>query len=77
MELQIINDDRGNTTGVYIPIENWKKLKRKYKDLESLEYNEPSKQQLLQELKEAVKELRLIEQGKLKGRPAKALLDEL
>jgi hypothetical protein len=77
MELQIINDDQGNTTGVYIPIKNWRKLKRKYKDLESLEYREPSKQQLLQELKEAIKELQLIEEGKLKGRPAKALLDEL
>lgn len=77
MELQIINDDQGNTTGVYIPIKNWKKLKKKYKDLESLENKEPSKQQLLQELKQAVKEIKLIEEGKLKGRTAKALLDEL
>jgi len=42
-----------------------------------LEYEEPAKEQLLQELKEAVTELKLIEQGKLKARPAKELLDEL
>jgi hypothetical protein len=42
-----------------------------------LEYEEPSKQQLLQELKKAVIELQLIEKGKLKSRPAKALLNEL
>lgn len=34
-------------------------------------------QQLLEELKEAVTQLTLIEKGKLKSRPAKALLNEL
>ncbi|OIR00736.1 hypothetical protein GALL_172610 [mine drainage metagenome] len=38
---------------------------------------EPSKEQILKELKEAITELKLIEKGKLKARPAKALLDEL
>ena len=41
------------------------------------EYEEPTKEQILQELKEAVVELGLIEQGKLKARPAKELLNEL
>ena len=45
--------------------------------METLEFEEPGKEQLLQELKEAVRELGLIEQGKLNARPAKALLDEL
>ena len=39
--------------------------------------DEPSKEQLLQELKEAVTELKQVEQGKLKARPAKELLNEL
>jgi hypothetical protein len=38
---------------------------------------EPSKAQILKEIKEAVQELKLVEQGKLKARPAKALLNEL
>jgi len=45
--------------------------------LEGLEYEQPNKKQMLQEIAEAVAELRLIEQGKLKARPAQALLDEL
>ncbi len=77
MKLQVIQDSKGKTTGVYIPINEWKSLKKQYKDLEVLEYEEPAKEQLLQELKEAVTELKLIEQGKLKARPAKELLDEL
>ena len=35
------------------------------------------KQKILQELRQAIKELTLIEQGKLKSRPLKNLLDEL
>ena len=38
---------------------------------------EPNKKQILLELKQAVIELKLIEQGKLKARPAQELLDEL
>lgn len=37
----------------------------------------PAKAQLLNELKEAVDNLNLVKQGKLKPRPAKELLDEL
>ncbi|HOG57335.1 MAG TPA: hypothetical protein PK727_08400 [Bacteroidales bacterium] len=77
MRLQIIQDSKGNATGVYIPINEWKELKKQYKDLEALEYEEPTKEQILLELKEAVNELKLVEQGKLKARPAKELLDEL
>ena len=77
MKLQVIQDEKGKTTGVYIPISKWKELKKQYRDLEYLEDEEPSKEQVLRELKEAVNELRLIEQGKLKARPAKEFLDEL
>lgn len=77
MRLQIIQDSKGEATGVYIPINEWKELKKQYKDLEALEYEEPTKEQILQELKEAVNQLKLVEQGKLKARPAKELLDEL
>lgn len=77
MRLQIIQDSKGKATGVYIPINEWKELKKQYRDLEALEYKEPTKEQVLLELKEAVQELKLVEQGKLKTRPAKELLNEL
>jgi hypothetical protein len=38
MTLQFIHDNNGNTTGVYIPIEDWQTLKVKYKELEREEF---------------------------------------
>jgi len=76
MGLQLIQDGKGKTTGVYIPISEWNELKKQYKGLEALEYEEPGKEQIFQELKEAIIKLKLVEQGKLKVRPAKVLLDE-
>ena len=37
MTLQFIHDNRGNTTGVFIPIEEWQFLKTKYTDLQKEE----------------------------------------
>jgi len=37
MTLQFIHDNRGNTTGVFIPIEEWQTLKIKYTDLQKEE----------------------------------------
>jgi len=34
MNLQYISDSKGNTTGVYIPINEWNSLKSKYKGIE-------------------------------------------
>ncbi len=77
MSLQIIQDGKGKTAGVFIPIKQWKQLKKQHTGLEQLEYVEPTKAQLLQELKEAVIELGLIKKGKLKARPAEEFLNEL
>ncbi len=77
MRLQIIEDSRGKAAGVFIPIKDWEKLKEKYKTLNELEYEETTKEDLLHELKQAVEELKLIESGKLKARPATELLNEL
>jgi hypothetical protein len=77
MKLQVLEDAKGKATGVFIPINEWKELKKQHKDLALLEYEEPSKTQLLQELKQAFAELSLVQKGKLISRPAKALLDEL
>lgn len=44
---------------------------------EEEDYQKPTKEQLIAEIKEAVREVNLIKKGKLKGRPLKELLDEL
>ena len=77
MALQVIQNNKGKPTGVYIPIKQWNTLKKQYRELEVLENEDPTKEQIIEELKDAVKELSLIEQGKLKSRPVKALLDKL
>jgi hypothetical protein len=77
MTLQILRDNKGKRTGVFINAKDWEKLKKSYVPLRKLEEDKPDKQTLLKEIKQSVKELKLIEQGKLKSRPAKALLDEL
>ncbi len=77
MRLQIIQDGKGKPTGVFIPINEWKELKKQHKDLEELEYDEPTKEQILQDIRDAVKEVNLIKAGKLKGVPAEDLLNEL
>ncbi len=37
MTLQFIHDNKGNTTGVFIPIEEWQTLKTKYVELQKEE----------------------------------------
>jgi hypothetical protein len=37
MSLQFIYDNKGNTTGVFISIEEWQALKTKYTDLQNAE----------------------------------------
>lgn len=77
MRIQIIEDSEGEATGVYIPIKEWMELKRQYRDLEALEYYEPSKEQIIGEIKSAMQELESVEQWILKARPAIELLNEL
>ncbi len=77
MKLQIIQDSKGKATGVFIPYNEWKILKKKHKDLEVLENGEPTKNEILDGIREAVNEVKLVKAGKLKGRPVQELLDEL
>jgi hypothetical protein len=41
MNLQYISDDKGQTTGVFIPINEWNKLINKFKDIGQEEFNIP------------------------------------
>lgn len=77
MNLQYISDNSGKTTGVFIPIQEWEGLKSKFKGLEEVELGEQSKEEILQGLQQAVEEMNLVKQGKLKARDAKDLLNEL
>lgn len=41
MNLQYISDNNGETTGVYIPIQEWNELKSKFKGIEQEEVSVP------------------------------------
>ena len=41
MNLQYISDSTGQTTGVFIPIEEWNELKKKYKGIEDEQIDIP------------------------------------
>jgi hypothetical protein len=41
MNLQYISDSKGQTTGVFIPINEWNYLKNKYKNIEQEEISVP------------------------------------
>jgi len=77
MKIQVIQDDKGRATGIYIPINQWRELKKKYKGLQNIEQEDPAETRLISELTEAVHELVQIVQKKKKARPANQLLNEL
>ena len=56
MSLQYISDNKGQTTGVFIPIEEWNNLKNKYKGIEEEKLEIPSWQ--FSELDNRVEEYR-------------------
>ena len=41
MNLQYIHDNKGDATGVFIPIEEWQSLKKKYDGLQQEELKSP------------------------------------
>jgi phytoene/squalene synthetase len=77
MNLQIIHDSKVNPTGVFIPMQDWKRLKKRYAELAEYEVEEPTKEQLVAELKEAIQELQAVERGEKQARPLADLLNEL
>ena len=77
MSLQIIQNEKGKPAGVFIPIKEWKQMKAQYKDLKNWEVPEQTEEEILDNIRQAVEEMKLIKAGKLKGRPARELLDEL
>jgi hypothetical protein len=41
MKLQVLLDNFGNQTGVYVPMEDWTLIKNNYPDIETLEQEFP------------------------------------
>ncbi len=77
MNVQVIHDSKGQPTGVFIPMQDWNKLKKQYATLAQYEDEARTQQQLVTELKEAITELKAVEQGTKQARLLADLLNEL
>ena len=76
MSLQYISDNKGKTSGVYIPIQEWNRLKRKYTILNVLEGKDED-MKILDDLRDAVNDINLINQGKLKAKSFNEFLNSI
>lgn len=70
MDLQYISDENGNRTAVIIPIEIWESKFKQFDD-------DLSKEEIKEDLREAIKEVKLYKQGKVKLQSARDFLHEL
>lgn len=79
MTLQYTYDNKGRALGVFIPIGEWKKIAKKYKELDVPEVVDtpPTRQEILQSIKEGIQQAKLHQKGKIKLKTAQQLLDEL
>ena len=78
MTLQFTYDNKGRKIGVFIPIGEWKKFAKKYKELDSYTADSiPSKEEVLKSIKEGLDQAKLHHEGKLALKTAQQLLDEL
>ncbi len=77
MSLQVIHDSEGKSTGVFIPYSEWNELKKHNKKLAALEKAETSKEEILNNIKKGLEEVRLFKKGKLKTTSAKDFLNGL
>ena len=77
MGLQVIQDSKGNNTGVFIPYNEWREIKKHHKDLAVLEKDATTKEDTLNNIKKGLEEVKLFKKGKLKTTSAKDFLNEL
>jgi len=77
MNVQYVSDNKGNKTGVFIPIDDWEILQDRLSVLNDIDNQEPTKAEILEGLKNAFEEVKLHKEGKIKLMPPSNLLHEL
>lgn len=71
---QYITDSLGQKISVILPIKDYERL---ISIVEDSEYEEPSKEEILQGIKNGLTEARLHQEGKIQLRTLQELIDEL
>ena len=79
MNVQYTYDNKGKLIGVFIPMGDWKKITRKYKELEKATGSNggASKEEILESIAKGLREVKLHRQGTLKLKTLDALLNEV
>lgn len=79
MNIQYLINNKGKTIAVMLPIKEWQTIQKQLNNAldEEEEYKEPTKEEILENIRQGLKEVKLIEEGKLKSRPAKDFINEL
>ncbi|MFN0049701.1 MAG: addiction module component CHP02574 family protein [Cytophagales bacterium] len=72
MTLQVIQDDYGKKTGVFIPMEDWALIKTNYPDIDKLENDIPEWQKKILDSR-----IKAISEESNSIRPISELFDEL
>ena len=72
MKIQILQDNLGNQTGVYVPLNDWNLIKQQYPDIETIEEDLPQ-----WEIDLIDSRLSLIEQFPERLQPIESLFAEL
>ncbi len=73
MNLQFITDTNGHKNGVLLTLRDWEKIQKELEELERLR----DKRAFMADFKEAVEEVKLAKEGKIKLQSAKDFLNEL
>jgi len=73
MNLQYITDEKGQKSAVQLPLKEWERIQKDLDELQRLK----NKKQFFIELSEAIEELNLIREGKIKARDAEEFFNEL
>lgn len=78
MNIQYLINNNGKTTAVMLPIKEWRAIQKQLNNaLDEEEYKEPTKEEILENIRQGLKEVKLIEEGKLEATPLKDFLNEL
>jgi len=77
MNVQYLINSKGKKTAVVLPIKDWLAIEKRLDGFEDEDYKEPTKSEILEGIRQGLREVKLIEEGKLKATPLKDFLNEL
>lgn len=77
MSFQYTYDAKGKPIGVFVPINEWGKITTALKKTKQVKKKDSPKKKILDSVEKGMKQVELIEKGKMKSVSVKQLLDAL